>query len=56
MKSFLIIGLSTYGKHLCKELARLDNEIMIADRDSAVVEAMVKYSVSAVSSTNEPQA
>ncbi|MBQ6065543.1 MAG: TrkA family potassium uptake protein [Clostridia bacterium] len=47
MKSFLIIGLSTYGKHLCKELARLDNEIMIADKDSAVVEAMVKYSVSA---------
>ena len=47
MKSFLIIGLSTYGVHLCKELARLDNEIMIADKDPAAVEAMVKYSVSA---------
>ena len=40
MKSFLIIGLSTYGVHLCKELARLDNEIMIADKDPAVVDAM----------------
>ena len=47
MKSFLIIGLSTYGVHLCKELARLDNEIMIADKDPAVVDAMVRYSVSA---------
>lgn len=47
MKSFLIIGLSTYGVHLCKELARLDNELMIADKDPAAVEAMVKYSVSA---------
>ncbi len=47
MKSFLIIGMSTYGQHLCKELARLDNEIMIADKDAEAVEAMVKYSVSA---------
>lgn len=47
MKSFLIIGMSTYGQHLCKELARLDNEIMIADKDGDAVEAMVKYSVSA---------
>ena len=47
MKSFLIIGMSTYGQHLCKELARLDNEIMIADKDASMVESMVKYSVSA---------
>ncbi len=47
MKSFLIIGMSTYGQHLCQELSRLDNEIMIADMDAAVVESMVKYSVSA---------
>lgn len=47
MKSFLIIGMSTYGQHLCQELSRLDNEVMIADMDAAVVESMVKYSVSA---------
>lgn len=47
MKSFLIIGMSTFGQHLLKELARLGCDVMIADIDGAVIEPMLPYSVSA---------
>ena len=47
MKSFLIIGLSTFGTHLCKKLFALDTEVMIADMDSLAVESMTPYAVSA---------
>ena len=47
MKSFLIIGMSTWGTHLCKKLHRLGCEIMIADRDSGAVEEMLRYAVNA---------
>ena len=32
MKSFLIIGMSTYGQHLCQELSRLDSHIRQMNR------------------------
>ncbi|MCH5198248.1 MAG: TrkA family potassium uptake protein [Oscillospiraceae bacterium] len=47
MKSFLIIGMSTFGAHLCKMLTSLGSEVMIADKNSETVEAMMRYAVSA---------
>ena len=47
MKSFLIIGLSTFGAHLCKKLSALGAEVMIADMDTLQVESMTPYAVSA---------
>lgn len=47
MKSFLILGMSTYAQHLCREFARLGCDVMIADIDSDVIEPMIPYSVSA---------
>lgn len=38
MKSFLIIGLGRFGTHLCKDLSKLDNEIMVVDENEAVME------------------
>lgn len=31
MKSILIIGMGRFGRHLCKNLADLGNQIMIVD-------------------------
>ena len=47
MKSFLIVGMSTYGVHLCKKLHSLGAEVMIVDKDAEIVETMAKYAVSA---------
>ncbi len=47
MKSFLIIGLSTFGRHLCRKLHDLGTEVMIADKDSKVIDSMMPYAVSA---------
>lgn len=33
MKSFLVIGISRFGKHLSRKLAELGNEVMIVDRN-----------------------
>ena len=33
MKSFLIIGMGSFGHHLCRELAKEKCEIMIVDRE-----------------------
>lgn len=47
MKSFLIIGMGHFGQHLCKSLAKTDCEIMIADKNEAAVEEMMKFADSA---------
>ena len=47
MKSFLILGLSTFGQHLCAELNKAGCDVMIADSDPAVVEMCMADSVSA---------
>lgn len=47
MKSILIIGLGRFGAHLCMDLSRLDNEIMIVDQDEARLEDLLPYVVSA---------
>ena len=38
MKSFLIIGMGSFGHHLCRSLAKNECEIMVVDTDSAAVE------------------
>ncbi len=47
MKSFLIIGMNSFGHHLCRELYRQNSEIMIADINESKLEDALKYSVSA---------
>ena len=37
MKSVLVIGIGRFGRHLCEKLSRLGNEVMIVDRDEAIV-------------------
>ena len=43
MKSFLIIGLGRFGSHLCINLAKLGNEIMIVDENEEVLEPLLPY-------------
>ena len=47
MKSFLIVGMGSFGPHLCRALAQQKCEIMIVDRDSENLEDMLPYVVSA---------
>lgn len=47
MKSILIIGLGRFGSHLCKDLSRLDNEIMIVDQDESKLEDLLPLVVNA---------
>ena len=47
MKSFLIIGMGTFGHHLCKCLAERKCDIMIVDRHEERLEDLLPYVVSA---------
>lgn len=47
MKSILIIGMGRFGRHLCKNLARLGNQIMIVDEKEETLEELLPYVVSA---------
>lgn len=47
MKSILIIGLGRFGRHLCKNLADLGNQIMIVDQVEENLEEMLPFVVSA---------
>jgi len=47
MKSFLIIGLNSFGHHLCRELWEQGGEVMIADIKESRLEDALKYSISA---------
>ncbi len=47
MKSFLIIGLNSFGHHLCRELYEQGGEVMIADKNEPKLEDALKYSISA---------
>ena len=33
MKSFLVVGLGRFGRHLTNKLVELGNEVMVLDRD-----------------------
>ncbi len=47
MKSFLVIGLNSFGTHLCRELYEQGGEIMIADIKESRLEDALRYSISA---------
>lgn len=47
MKSFLVIGLNSFGHHLCRELYEQGGEVMIADIDETRLDDALKYSISA---------
>lgn len=47
MKSILIIGLGRFGSHLCMDLSKLDNEIMIVDQDESRLEDLLPHVISA---------
>ncbi len=47
MKSMLIIGSGKFGRHLCRDLAELGNQIMLVDQVEENLEEMLPYVVSA---------
>ncbi len=47
MKSILIIGSGKFGRHLCRNLASLGNQIMIVDEVEENLEEVLPYVVSA---------
>lgn len=47
MKSILIIGMGRFGRHLCMNLAKLGNQIMIVDEKEETLEELLPYVVSA---------
>lgn len=47
MKSILIIGSGKFGRHLCRNLAELGNQIMLVDAVEENLEEMLPYVVSA---------
>lgn len=47
MKSILIIGMGKFGHHLCTNLARLGNEIMVVDEREEVLEDLLPVVTSA---------
>ncbi|WP_312701087.1 TrkA family potassium uptake protein [Sedimentibacter sp.] len=40
MKSFLVIGMGAFGRHLALKLAQLNNDVMIVDKDAAIIDEM----------------
>lgn len=46
MKSILIIGLGRFGHHLCMNMTKLGNEVMIIDRDEAATADLLNYATS----------
>lgn len=38
MKSILVIGMGRFGRHLAKKMQELGNDVLIVDKDSAVIE------------------
>lgn len=47
MKSILMIGMGRFGSHLCKNLSKLDNEIMIVDSQEEKLEDLLPFVTSA---------
>ena len=43
MKSVLLIGLGTFGKHVVMELSKLGHEMMVVDNDEAKINEMLHY-------------
>lgn len=47
MKSVLIIGAGRFGRHLCKKMSELGNQIMVVDEKEETMEELLPYVVSA---------
>lgn len=47
MKTILIIGMGKFGHHLCQNLLKLENEVMIVDKEEEQLEDMVSLVTSA---------
>ena len=47
MKSFLVIGLGRFGRHICNHLTKLGHEVMAVDRDEKCVNDSMDYVSSA---------
>lgn len=47
MKSILIIGMGRFGSHLCMNLSKMDNEIMIVDQHEERLEDLLPFVTSA---------
>lgn len=47
MKSFLIVGMSPFGRHLCREFYTQGCEVMIVDKDASALEPFLSYACSA---------
>ena len=47
MKSFLVIGLGRFGKHLAMQLAQNHNEVMAVDQDESCVNSVMDQVTSA---------
>lgn len=47
MKSILIIGLGRFGHHLCKNLVRMGNQVMIVDEKESVMDDLLFLATSA---------
>jgi len=43
MKTVLVIGLGRFGRHICKELTKLGQEVMAVDKDEECVNAVLPY-------------
>ena len=43
MKSMLIIGLGDFGHHLCRQLVRMKNEVMVIDKEEAAIDDLKDY-------------
>ncbi|WP_313344284.1 TrkA family potassium uptake protein [Sedimentibacter sp.] len=40
MKSFLIIGMGAFGSHLALKMSKLNNDVMIVDKDASIIDEM----------------
>lgn len=56
MKSMLIIGLGKFGHHLCRDLLKLDNEIMIIDEnEDAIVDLLSEVTTVKIGDCTNPE-
>ena len=56
MKSMLIIGLGRFGHHLCKNLLKQDNELMIIDeREDAIEDLLSEVTTAKIGDCTNPE-
>ncbi len=48
MKSFLVIGVGRFGRHVCKKLFELGYDVMAVDRNEECIERVLPYTVNSI--------